>query len=90
MKNNVEKKSIVRKKKIKLILISFLFVLFTIGLIVSLLEIFFWSNDNKNILKLSDDISKNTDIKMVDDDKGTEIIEDESLKYSRDNAVNWK
>lgn len=89
MKNNVEKKSIVRKKKIKLILISFLFVLFTIGLIVSLLEIFFWSNDNKNILKLSDDISKNTDIKMVDDDKGTEIIEDESLKNDKNN-VYWQ
>lgn len=89
MKNNVEKKNIVRKKKIKLILISFLFVLFTIGLIVSLLEIFFWSNDNKNILKLSDDISKNTDIKMVDDDKGTEIIEDESLKNDKNN-VYWQ
>lgn len=89
MKNNVEKKSIVRKKKIKLILISFLFVLFTIGLIVSLLEIFFWSNDNKNILKLSDDISKNTDIKMVDDDKGTEIIEDETLKNDKNN-VYWQ
>ena len=89
MKNNVDKKSIVRKKKIKLILISFLFVLFTIGLIVSLLEIFFWSNDNKNILKLSDDISKNTDIKMVDDDKGTEIIEDESLKNDKNN-VYWQ
>ena len=89
MKNNVEKKSIVRKKKIKLILISFLFVLFTIVLIVSLLEIFFWSNDNKNILKLSDDISKNTDIKMVDDDKGTEIIEDESLKNDKNN-VYWQ
>ena len=89
MKNNVEKKSIVRKKKIKLILISFLFVLFTIGLIVSLLEIFFWSNDNKNILKLSDDISKNTDIKMVDDDKSTEIIEDESLKNDKNN-VYWQ
>lgn len=89
MKNNVEKKSIVRKKKIKLILISFLFVLFTIGLIVSLLEIFFWSNDNKNILKLSDDISKNTDIKIVDDDKGTEIIEDETLKNDKNN-VYWQ
>lgn len=89
MKSNIVKSRVLKKKKIKLMLFSLLFIIFAVGLIISLLEIFFWSNDNKNILKLSDDIIRNTDIKTVDDDKNTEIIEDESLKDDKNNSY-WK
>ena len=89
MQSNIVKSRVLKKKKIKLMLFSLLFIIFAVGLIISLLEIFFWSNDNKNILKLSDDIIRNTDIKTVDDDKNTEIIEDESLKDDKNNSY-WK
>ncbi len=87
MKNSVNKS--VKKKKIKMILFSFLFIIFAIGLIISLLEIFFWNNDNNNVLKISEDISKNTEVKMVDDDKNTEVIEDKSLKNDKNNSY-WQ
>ena len=87
MKNSVKKS--VKKKKIKMILFSFLFIIFAIGLIISLLEIFFWNNDNNNVLKISEDISKNTEVKMVDDDKNTEVIEDKSLKNDKNNSY-WQ
>ena len=76
MKNSVKKS--VKKKKIKMILFSFLFIIFAIGLIISLLEIFFWNNDNNNVLKISEDISKNT-----------EVIEDKSLKNDKNNSY-WQ
>lgn len=90
MKNNVNSvKKSVKKKKSKMIFFSFLFVIFAIGLIVSLLEIFFWNNDNNNVLKISEDISKNTEVKTVDDDKNTEVIEDKSLKNDKNNSY-WQ
>lgn len=90
MKNNVNSvKKSVKKKKSKMIFFSFLFIIFAIGLIISLLEIFFWNNDNNNVLKISEDISKNTEVKMVDDDKNTEVIEDKSLKNDKNNSY-WQ
>lgn len=82
-------KSDIKKIKTKTIIFSALFVVFAIGLIISLIEIYLWYNDNKNISKLSDDISKNTEVKTIDDDKNTEIIEDESLKNDKNNSY-WQ
>ena len=89
MKNNSDKNKKIRRVKIKTIFFSFLFIIFAVGLIISLFEIFFWNNDNNDILKLSDDISKSTDVKTVDDDKNTEIIEDKSLKNDKNNSY-WQ
>ncbi len=88
MKNNINR-SCVKKIRTKTILFSALFVVFAIGLIISLLEIFFWNNDNNNILKLSDDISRNTEVKMVDDNKNTEVIEDKTIKNDKNNSY-WQ
>lgn len=89
MKNNSDKNKKIRRVKIKTIFFSILFIIFAVGLIISLLEIFFWNNDNNDILKLSDDISKSTDVKTVEDDKNTEIIEDKSLKNDKNNSY-WQ
>ncbi len=89
MKNNINRNKIIKDKKVKTVLFSVLFIVFAIGLIISLLQIFFWSNDNNDILKLSEDISKNTEVKMIDNDKNTEVIEDESLKSDKDNSY-WQ
>lgn len=89
MKNNINRNKIIKDKKVKTVLFSVLFIVFAIGLIISLLQIFFWSNDNNDILKLSEDISKNTEVKMIDNDKNTEVIGDESLKSDKDNSY-WQ
>ncbi len=89
MKNNINRNKIIKGRKVKILLFSVLFSVFVIGLIISLLQIFFWSNDNNNILKLSEDISKNTEVKMIDNDKNTEVIEDKSLKNDKDNSY-WQ
>lgn len=89
MKNNINRNKIIKVRKVKILLFSVLFSVFVIGLIISLLQIFFWSNDNNNILKLSEDISKNTEVKMIDNDKNTEVIEDKSLKNDKDNSY-WQ
>ncbi len=89
MKNNINRNKIIKVKKVKTVLFSVLFIVFAIGLIISLLQIFFWSNDNNDILKLSEDISKNTEVKMIDDDKNTEVVEDKSLKNDKDNSY-WQ
>lgn len=81
-KKKISREKRIKRKKIKVILFSLLFVLFAVGLIISLIEIFFWNNDNKNIMNLADDLSDNTDIKYVEDDKDTEIINsDKSSSY---------
>ena len=54
MKNNINRNKIIKGRKVKILLFSVLFSVFVIGLIISLLQIFFWSNDNNNILKLYD------------------------------------
>ncbi len=89
MKNNINRNKIIKGRKVKILLFSVLFSVFVICLIISLLQIFFWSNDNNNILKLSEDISKNTEVKMIDNDKNTEVIEDKSLKNDKDNSY-WQ
>ena len=89
MKNNINRNKIIKGRKVKILLFSVLFSVFVIGLIISLLQIFFWNNDNNNILKLSEDISKNTEVKMIDNDKNTEVIEDKSLKNDKDNSY-WQ
>lgn len=89
MSNNVSRSKRIKREKLKIIILSLLFAVFSIVFIVSLLEIFFWNDDNKNILKLSEDISKNTDVQLIKDSKNTEVIEDKSLKNDKDNSY-WQ
>lgn len=80
--NNKETLSKSKKKKIKNWGWNILFVIFFLIIIISIVKIVIWVNDNKNTSKVFDKIKAITEVEEKEDDNNTELINAEEDKNS--------